>query len=108
MVTSKYHTLNESMSRLGESLRQVRLQQNLDQKSLASQAGVSVGAVKNLESGSGASLKTLVSVSRVLKLEQGLLNMAPIPTINPLNMTKKAQPRERAGRKFTGQKPHGN
>lgn len=107
-MTGKFLTLNESMNQLGESLRQVRLHKNIDQKTLAEQAGVSVGAVKNLESGSGASLKTLISVARVLKLEQGLLNMAPIPTINPLNMTKKAQTRERAGRKLTAQKLHGN
>jgi transcriptional regulator with XRE-family HTH domain len=92
-------TTAELEASLGESLRALRLDRNLEQKTLADQAGISIRAVKNLEHGAGSTLKSLIGVLRVLGREDWLKTIAPVATINPLTMTSKAQPRQRARRK---------
>lgn len=86
---------------LGERLRAFRLSRNLDQKTLAERAGVSVRALRNLESGQGSTLKTLVRVLRALGRQEWLNTIAPVATINPLTLTRDAQPRQRASRTST-------
>jgi transcriptional regulator with XRE-family HTH domain len=51
---------------LGLQVRALRLVRNQSQNELASQAGVALGALKRLENGSGATLRTLVSVAQAL------------------------------------------
>jgi len=81
---------------LGESLRSLRLQRNIDQKTLGERAGLSLTAIKNLESGKGASIKTLVRVAKALGVQDWLLAVAPRITVNPLHMVKGASERQRA------------
>lgn len=95
------NTIAEHEAQLGERLRALRLNQNLDQVTLAERAGISVGALKNLENGAGSTLKTLIAVLRVLGRQEWLLTIAPIATINPLNMPRASQQRQRASRKVT-------
>jgi transcriptional regulator with XRE-family HTH domain len=80
---------------LGESLKRLRLQKNLDQKTLSERAGVSLTALKHLESGR-ATLKTLVRVVRALDRQDWLGSLAPQISVNPLHMLKTAAPRQRA------------
>ncbi|CAM2153913.1 protein of unknown function [Pararobbsia alpina] len=89
-------TLEELEYDLGEKLKRLRLNKNLDQKTLAARAGVSVRALRNLESGHGSTVKTLLSVVRSLGRESWLDTVAPIPTINPLTLTRRATQRLRA------------
>jgi transcriptional regulator with XRE-family HTH domain len=93
------NTIAEHETQLGERLKALRLNQNLDQKTLAERAGLSVGALKNLENGAGSTTRTLLSVLRALGREEWLSTIAPIATINPLNMPRAAQQRQRASRK---------
>jgi transcriptional regulator with XRE-family HTH domain len=81
---------------LGEKLKALRLSRNLDQKTLAERAGISPRALRSLEGGQGSSLKTLVSVLRALGRQAWLDSIAPVATINPLALTRQAQPRQRA------------
>ena len=90
------HTPNELEASLGENLKKLRLNKNIDQKTLAAQAGLSLRALKNLESGQGSSLKSLVSVVRALGREDWLRSVAPVATINPLSLLRTASPRQRA------------
>lgn len=53
-------TPDEMEAELGERLRTLRLFRNLEQKTLAELAGVSVRALRDLESGRGSRVKTLV------------------------------------------------
>jgi len=86
----------EMEAALGEKLKALRLSRNLDQQTLAERAGLSVRALRNLESGQGSTLKTLVSVLRALGRQEWLNTVAPLATINPLTLTREAQPRQRA------------
>jgi transcriptional regulator with XRE-family HTH domain len=84
---------------LGKQLRALRLRQNIDQRRLAERAGAALNAVKNLEAGKGASLKSLVKVLRTLGRADWLSTLAPAVSISPLQMLKAKQPRQRVSRK---------
>lgn len=96
--------MNESMTTeeweatLGRQLRDLRLRQNVDQRQLAEQAGVALNVVKNLESGKGATVKSLVKVLRALGRVEWLDSLAPAVSISPLQMLKSKPSRQRASR----------
>ena len=94
-------TPQELEAALGARLKQLRLSKALDQRVLAQRAGVSVKTLRNLEGGHGSSLKTLMSVLRALGREDWLKTIAPVATINPLHLTRQAEPRQRAPRKVS-------
>lgn len=99
-------TVEEMEVDLGEKLKRVRLNKNLDQKTLAARSGVSVRALRNLEGGAGTTVKTLLSVVRALGRETWLETVAPVATVNPLTLTARAEQRLRAtGRRTTSKKP---
>lgn len=88
-------------SYLGEQFRAMRIRSNQEQTELAERAGVSVGALKNLEGGKGSSLKTLIKVARALGRTDWLEALAPKVTVSPMQMLKaqsKTTPRQRVYR----------
>ena len=85
-------------AKLGEQARNLRLRQNLDQQTLAERAGVGLSALKNLESGKGATVKTLIKTLRALGRAQWLETLAPAVSISPLQMLKAKPQRQRASR----------
>lgn len=93
---SVYATVSDLESRLGASLRQLRLDRNLEQATLAERAGIGLRSLQRLELGQGSTTHTLLSVLRALGREDWLNTVAPVATINPLTMTRAAKPRRRA------------
>lgn len=51
---------------IGNDIKNFRLRKNLDQRTVAEEAGVALSALKNLEGGKGATLRTLLRVLNVL------------------------------------------
>lgn len=100
MKTAK--TVEEWESDLGEQMRALRLRANLDQISLAERAGIGLTAVKNVESGKGATLKTLIKMLRALDRADWLSSLAPPVSISPLQMLKAKPARQRASRRRAG------
>jgi len=94
-------TVEEWEFELGEQMRALRLRANLDQVSLAGRAGIGLTAVKNLESGKGATLKTLIKTLRALDRADWLASLAPSVSISPLQMLKTKAARQRASRRRT-------
>jgi transcriptional regulator with XRE-family HTH domain len=92
-------TVDEWAFELGEQMRALRLRADLDQISLAERAGVGLSAVKNIESGKGATLKTLIKILRALDRAEWLASLAPPVSISPLQMLKTKPVRQRASRK---------
>jgi transcriptional regulator with XRE-family HTH domain len=88
-------TIEEWGRTLGEQLRNLRLQHNIDQRELAAQAGVALNAVKHLEAGRTATTKTLINVLRVLNRADWLESLSPQVSINPLQMVNLKAPRQR-------------
>jgi hypothetical protein len=79
----------------------------MTQEDLANRAGVSLGALKNIESGAGANLTSLVKVVRALGLEDWLAALLPPaePAVSPIRMLRERQrtPRERRRVRRRGQ-----
>ena len=89
-------TNEEFEQSVGENVRTLRLQRNLDQATVAERSGISVRALRNLEQGAGSTVRTLLSVMRALGRESWFDAMAPVATINPLNLPRKSNQRQRA------------
>jgi transcriptional regulator with XRE-family HTH domain len=86
-------------AQLGGQLRALRLRQNLDQQALASRAGIALNAVKGLESGRGATVRSLVKVLKVLGREDWLQLLSPAVAISPLQALTRTPARQRASRR---------
>jgi len=84
---------------LGRQIRTLRLRRNLDQQQLADRAGIALNAVKNLESGKGSTVRSLLQTVRVLNREDWIRSLAPPVSISPIQMLKTKAPRQRASRK---------
>jgi len=80
---------------LGDQLRLLRLRQNIDQRQLASHAGIALNAVKALESGKGATIGSLVKVLRVLGRADWLLTLSPPVNISPIQLARNKKIRKR-------------
>ena len=91
-------TPEELEADLGERLRTLRIHRNMEQTTVAGRAGISVRTLRNLETGNGSSLRTLIEVLRALGREQWLETIAPVPTISPLMLTREAKARQRASK----------
>lgn len=77
---------------LGRRVRAVRLARDLTQQQVADRANVSVGALKHLESGAGATIRTLVRVLRALDQTSWLDALSPpAPTFSPLEALRTQQ-----------------
>ena len=90
---------DEWEAELGQQVRALRLRQNIDQGQLAKRAGVALNAVKNLESGKGATVRSLAHVLRALNRADWVRALAPAVSISPVQMLKAKAPRRRASRK---------
>lgn len=91
----KFRTVEEWEQTLGEHIRTLRLQRNIDQRELADQAGVALNSVKRLESGRPVTTKTLISVLRVMNRTDWIESLSPTVSINPLQMSKTKAPRQK-------------
>lgn len=98
MNQSVFRTPNELQHLLGERLRRLRLNRNLDQRTTAERAGISEKALRNLESGRGSTVETLLRVLKGLDYLQGLDMLAPEISINPLDLLRQPKAPQRARR----------
>lgn len=87
--------VDEIERELGRRLRELRVRQRLTQTELAERANVSVGALKHLESGAGATTTTLVKVLRALGQEGWIDSLGPTTSFNPLDLLDPRAPRRR-------------
>jgi transcriptional regulator with XRE-family HTH domain len=86
---------------VGRQVRALRLRQDLNQRQVAERAGIALNAVKNLESGKGATLRTLAQTLRVLNRVEWFGTLAPAVSISPVQMLRTKAPRQRASRRKT-------
>ena len=80
---------------LGNSVRQLRLARNLDQRTTAERAGISLRALGMLENGRGSTLETMLRTLKALGYEKNIEMLAPAPTVNPLALLKTSKPPRR-------------
>jgi len=96
---SRYSTSSELEAQVGEHFRSLRLRANIQQVDLALRADVSLSAIKNLETGKGTTLRTVVRVAKALGRTDWLDSLGPEISVSPLEMLKNRPQRQRAARK---------
>jgi len=84
-------TVAEWESDIGRQVRVLRRRVGLTQRELARNANVSVGTVRNLESGTGSSLSTLAAVARALGRTEWLERLAPPVAVSPLELLEQRE-----------------
>lgn len=92
---------------LSERIEEIRLQQNITQSRLASEAGVSRSTITRLvQGGKGISLDSFIRILKALNMANRLETLLPDSSLSPLEELKKAnQPsRQRARAKKKDQK----
>ena len=72
MDPQSFSTPNELQQQLGERLKRLRLNRNLDQRTTAEKAGISEKALRNLEAGRGSTVATLLRVLKALDSLHGI------------------------------------
>ena len=72
-----FRSREEMLAALGTSLRESRLALNISQQTAADRSGISLKAVRNIESGENASTYSLVSLCRTLGKTDWTVNLAP-------------------------------
>jgi len=99
-------TRQEILRRIGESVRTWRLRENISQQVLAERSGVSLNAIRHLESGEGATLGTFVQACRTLGKDRWITDLepkdevvSPIAFAEALKRSAAAKPRERASKR---------
>ena len=90
-----WFTDKELELQLGRDIKSLRLLRNIDRQTLCTRAKISMNALRHLENGVGASIKTLIAVVKSLDKTDWIRSIAPTVSINPLHMTK-GKPRQRA------------
>lgn len=95
-------TTDEWLYEIGTQIRTLRLRRNLDQQTLAAQAGVALNVVKRLESGRDTTMSSVIKVLRSLGQEAWFVSLAPSVSVSPLQMLRKKPARQRVSR------PRGN
>ena len=94
-----YRTKEEMLKVLGENLKASRLAVNLSQQVAAERSGISLKAVRNIESGENSSTLSLLSYCRTLQKTDWLMSLAP-PEVDASLFERRdvARKRQRAGR----------
>ncbi|MDR9837639.1 hypothetical protein [Herbaspirillum huttiense] len=87
-------TLEEMEIEFGQHLRRYRIDVlQVDQLTMATNSGISVRALRNLERGSGSTLRTLLTVLNAMGRYSHLLASVPIPIplVVPVKQVKQRQ-----------------
>ncbi len=95
---------NEVLQTLGQRVRAQRLAQGLPQRELAQMAGLSLGALRKLESSGQSSLETLVRTVQALGLMDELEDLFVLKrqSIAQMDRAETASQRQRATRPRKG------
>ncbi len=81
-------TDNMILSKLGETMKRLRLERNISQKGLAQSAGVSISSVAAIERGDGVSTKTFIPLLRALNSLDMLSDLFKEQEISPIAYAK--------------------
>lgn len=97
--------LADLKKKLGEDIRSIRILRDLTREELCDLARVSMNALRRLETNGSATTTTLISVLIVLRKVDWLNNLAPVISINPLNMVD-GKPRKRVRHQSKAKRLH--
>ena len=99
----KSNVVDQMLLEVGDAIRKLRLHRNLSQGVIAERSGISFGAYRNLESGSGVSLKSFLAVCRTLGKTDWIRTLPP-PAISPMEIFRRESHSVRQRATATGKK----
>lgn len=99
MKISGVNTDDAILAELGQRLARTRLERNITQNQLATEAGVSKSTVERIESGAETRLSSLIRMLRVLDLVDRLDQLVPEPLPSPIESLKLQGKRRRRAAK---------
>ena len=99
MTDMTFMSPDELQAALGKQLQELRIAKNLDQITTAEKAGISEKALRNLETGRGSSIETLVRVLKALDSLDGLRLLAPKSSVSPLALLRHSETARRRVRR---------
>lgn len=73
-----------ALKQLGARIAAYRLNKNMTQQNLATEAGLSLPTIQRLENGHSTQLENLLRVLRALNMSQNLDALIPEPVISPI------------------------
>ena len=88
MEEIKWMTDSAILNRIGEHIRDWRLEMNLSQVHLANKTQLSIATIYQIESGKGTSLQNLIKVLRILDRLDALSMFLQEKEISPLEFQK--------------------
>ena len=88
MQIDSYLTDDAVLSELGVRLERTRLERDLTQRDLATEAGVDRKAIQRIESGESVRLVSFIRVLRALGLLDALEQLVPLPAPSPIELLK--------------------
>lgn len=94
------------LQKLGSYLKQMRLNEDLTQGTLAARAGVARSVVSGIENGKGGTLTSLIQILRVLRKLDTLNVFVAHEPISPIFIAKMAGKRRQRASKSTKSKPY--
>ncbi|ROR09964.1 helix-turn-helix domain-containing protein [Erwinia sp. JUb26] len=101
-MSLKLYSESTLIAQLGQRLREHRLRRNLLQKELAAKAGISVSALKKLESDGRVTLENFMKVVFALRLEREMTGLFELPAMSIAQVEAlKAPTRQRAAKRRT-------
>jgi transcriptional regulator with XRE-family HTH domain len=104
MADMDFKTPEELQNVLGARLRQLRLSRNIGQRATADKAGISEKALRNLESGHGSTVETLLRTLKALDFLEGIEMLSPEISVDPLALLHSSKPPQRVRRPRKQQK----
>ena len=93
-------TKYEILKRIGNSMRGHRLQANITQQMLAERSGVSLNAIRHLESGAGVSLGTFVQACRILGKDRWIFDLEPKDEPSPIQLAEALSRKKRVKKRM--------
>jgi transcriptional regulator with XRE-family HTH domain len=88
MQIDRYVTDEALLAELGKRLERTRLERNLTQRELASEAGVERKSIQRVEAGQDVKLVTLIRILRALGLVGALDQLVPQPMPSPIELLR--------------------
>ena len=98
MSDLSFETPAELQTKLGERIQRLRISKNIDQRTTAEKAGLSEKALRNLESGRGSTVETLLRTLKALDSLDAIDRLVPEATVSPLELLRHAKVRKRVRR----------
>ncbi len=89
----------EYQKRIGERIKQYRVNAGISQKDLEDESGVSVRSISRLEQGASIQLENLIKILSALNLEGNIDLLIPDQTKRPSFYLKENKPKQRVRKK---------